>query len=557
MTIKNRIVIPVVAKIIFLFVAFIFISNMATNSISIFLNSSEMIKLMKELLIKDLKEIYNYSNNQYEIYDFSRVLEKSIENIEKRAIWGFTNKNSIAIGIKEDGNFLFQASSIKKADKFTDNKILASIKNKRKNNINEGFINFKFNNKRYFGVYKFNPNWNVYIIRGEELFEFYKPLMFDLLIICLITVFISIFCAIIGKLFIEYILRYIKIISNNITRMIENQKLEIIDLKDASYDDVTFMGAAFNSLSSSINNIMSIFLKFVNKDIAQKAYKEKIVKLEGTKKELSILFSDIRGFTFMTETLGIDIIKLLNIHYENVINDILKHEGVIGSIIGDALLAVFGSLDESDLNKSYQAIKAGYEIQDITEKLRSSMIETKNKIVKVKGELSSLEKKVFKAVLIEIGVGIDGGAVFYGTIGSSSRMTNTVIGDNVNSASRLEGLTKIYKVPVICSEYIKKDIEDNVPSHDILFVELDNVQIAGKSLSKKVYWPVFKDKIDTEFKKNIEDFSRGLSLYYEGRWTEAGKFFKKCNLPMADVFIERLKIQKPKDWNGIWVTKTK
>jgi len=71
-------------------------------------------------------------------------------------------------------------------------------------------------------------------------------------------------------------------------------------------------------------------------------------------------------------------------------------------------------------------------------------------------------------------------------------MTNTVIGDNVNSASRLEGLTRIYKVPVICSDFVKEDIEKNVTNHGIRFIEIDQVQVKGKTVGKRVYWPLWK-----------------------------------------------------------------
>ena len=117
--------------------------------------------------------------------------------------------------------------------------------------------------------------------------------------------------------------------------MVESQQLEIIDLKGAPNDDITYLGVAFNTLSSTINTLVTIFRKFVNEDIAIQAYREKEVKLEGTQRELTILFSDIKSFTFITETLGPDIIKLLNLHYDKSIREIVKYDGVIGSIIGD------------------------------------------------------------------------------------------------------------------------------------------------------------------------------------------------------------------------------
>jgi len=163
---------------------------------------------------------------------------------------------------------------------------------------------------------------------------------------------------------------------------------------------------------------------------------------------------------------------------------------------------------------------------------------------------------VYRAVLLEVGVGIDGGAVFYGNIGSSRRMTNTVIGDNVNSASRLEGLTRIYQVPIICSDYAKEEVEKN--SDDYHLLEIDQVQVKGKTVGKRVYWPIDKKQIDDDLSKDIEAFTKGLEYYYEGQWSRALSWFEKCTLPLASEFRSRTAGGKrPKNWNGIWQMTTK
>jgi class 3 adenylate cyclase len=301
---------------------------------------------------------------------------------------------------------------------------------------------------------------------------------------------------------------------------------------------------------------MTIFRKFVAKDVAQKAYREREVRLEGAPRNLAILFSDIKSFTYMTETLGTGIINLLNMHYERAISKIRDHHGIIGSIIGDALLAVFGTLEIGKETKSLEAIQTAYEIQEVAAALREEMSARREEIIKQRGGLTEEEERIYKAVMIEVGVGIDGGEVFYGNIGSSKRMTNTVIGDNVNSASRLEGLTRIYKVPVICSEYIKEEVTSK--SDQYIFVELDQVQVKGKTLGKRVYWPVSTKRLDEDFQKDIDLFGEGLQLYYEGDWAKANPLFKKCNLPVAEVFRSRTRsLKSPQGWNGIWAMKTK
>lgn len=258
----------------------------------------------------------------------------------------------------------------------------------------------------------------------------------------------------------------------------------------------------------------------------------------------------------ITETLGTDIIRLINIHYDKAIREIIDQNGVIGSIIGDALLAVFGTI-EVHKNKSYDAVMAAYKIQEVAASLRLEMRKRKEELQRRKKRLSAAEMRVYKAVLLEVGVGIDGGQVFYGNIGSYERMTNTVIGDTVNSASRLEGLTRVYKVPVIISEYIKKEIEAKVPDHNLQFVELDKVQVKGKTIGKKVYWPIPLVQVDEKLQAELELFHQALQLYYEGNWRKAGGMFKELKLGVAEVFVERTSSRKPRDWKGMWEMKTK
>ena len=136
-------------------------------------------------------------------------------------------------------------------------------------------------------------------------------------------------------------------------------------------------------------------------------------------------------------------------------------------------------------------------------------------------------------------------------------MTNTVIGDTVNAASRLEGLTRIYRSPVICSEFIKKDIESNVQNHGIQFLEIDTVQVKGKTTGIKIYWPILERDFDEDLTRETALFTEALEMYYQGEWPAAHKKFRKCKLPVAEVFQERTRENCPKGWNGIWEMKTK
>ncbi|MCL6591650.1 MAG: adenylate/guanylate cyclase domain-containing protein [Firmicutes bacterium] len=576
----NTRVTPITSRIIFVFIIFILAASFASNYINLAFTRAELIKMMKELLVKDLKEVYDFSNTQYELYQFSKnnpgAFDSSMEMIKSNALRQFKNQKPVTLGLRVEGGrgngrarIIFQASKITALSSFNDLKAVRYIQNQQRKGFREGALTFFLYGEEYYGVYKYHPKWDFYLIRAEELKEFTACSRRIFRDISAIIVLITLACALVGIFMIRRITRFIDRITGAIMEMIHTQQMDLIPLEGASSDNITFLGMAFNSLSSTINNLLTIFRKFVNQDIAAQAYREKVVRLEGAQKELTVLFSDIKGFTYMTETLGADIIKILNLHYHQAIREIFKNEGLIGSIIGDALLAVFGiqlgsgnaagsvegNLSKSNALKSYQAVMAGYGIQEVARALRAEMQNRRAEILRLKGSLTEEEERVYQAVLLEVGVGIDGGTVFYGNIGSYERMTNTVIGDNVNAAARLEGLTRIYQVPVICSEYVKNDITQNYPDHGLDFLELDTVQVKGKTIGQKIYWPIINRVMnpDGNMTWDLKLFATGLQLYYQGQWEDAAQAFGRCKLPPAAVFAARTSCGKaPENWSGIW-----
>ena len=183
------------------------------------------------------------------------------------------------------------------------------------------------------------------------------------------------------------------------------------------------------------------------------------------------------------------------------------------------------------------------------------MIQRKEEVEK-RRKLTESEQRVFQAVLLDVGVGIDGGKVFYGNIGSNEHMANTVIGDNVNSASRLEGLTRIYHLPVIVSGYIKDEVEADTDRYK--FFEIDTVQVKGKTEGKKIYFPFDTQEMDNSLLENYDLFEKGLEAYYKGDWKAARKHFKDSELEVTEVFLERMGLKgAPDKWSGIWTMTTK
>ena len=550
-------IIPLGLKILLIFISIILLSNFATNFLSIQLSKKQIINLNNTIMVEQLKELYTNATNQFQIYNYSDDKEGSVDALRKVAESGFSNKNSIAIGVMPNGKISFAASAnmFSHWDEFYDTEKLDQLNEDLAADIKEGSITFQNSDGEYFGVYKFQTDWGYYLIRAEKRSDLDANTKNVYLYTLLIIIVLTIAFVIIGWLIINHEFRPVRTITNDLYEMQQHKQLELIDLSHAKNDDITYLAASFNSLSSSVNNLLGTFQKFVPKDVVAKAYTDQGIGLEGSQRELAMLFSDIKSFTYRTETLGNDIIDVLNVHYNKVIHNVHENAGVVGSIIGDAILAVYGTLD-SKRSKSYNAIQAAWDITHSTAELRQTM-KLRRQEVEKKRKLTESEEKIFLAVSLDVGVGIDGGNVFYGNIGSNEHMANTVIGDNVNSASRLEGLTRIYHLPVIVSAYIKDEVLAETTR--FRFFEIDTVQVKGKTQGKKIYFPFDTNEMDNELLVKYETFEKGLQAYYDGDWKTARKEFKNSGLEeLIQVFMERMGNKgAPEGWNGIWTMTTK
>ena len=558
---KTRII-PIGLKMLLIFICLILLSNFITNFISLQLTQRQIINLNNTIMVSQLKELYTTSSNQYQIYSYSGNREESIDAMCKVARTGFDNANSLALGVTNDGEieFLTDANELAVFPSFDSNALMLLNQNKEKG-IEEGSISFSSPYGDYFGVYKYQDDWGYYIIRAELRSDLEKSnYRIYGIISALIIIFTLLFVAA-GYITINREFRSLRSFTDDLIEMQKKKKLDLIDISKAPNDDVTYLAASFNSLSMQVSNLLDTFQKFVSKDIVAKAYAGRDVGLEGKQRDLAMLFSDVKSFTYRTETLGNDIIEVLNVHYNRVIHNVHENSGIVGSIIGDAILAIYGTLD-SKRSKAYNAVISAWNITRATAELRQEMQGRREEIEKQR-KLTESEESVFQAVMVDVGVGVDGGKVFYGTIGRNdfddprqSHMTNTVIGDTVNSASRLEGLTRIYHIPVVVSESIKDEVTAETARYK--FIEIDTVQVKGKTKGKKIYFPFDTNEMDEALLEKYQKFEEGLKAYYDGDWKSARKIFKGLELDVTQVFLERMGIKSaPADWGGIWTMTTK
>ncbi len=293
----------------------------------------------------------------------------------------------------------------------------------------------------------------------------------------------------------------------------------------------------FQRISYMEKNIRSVFSKFVPGDIIDDLVNRKSTSamLMGEKRDVAVLFSDIRSFTTISENnKPEDVVAFLNIYLEIMCGIIIKNGGTIDKFIGDAILAVFGA-PKSYEDNYYRAVKSA-----------SEMIQAIKKI--------SLPKIKLPGEGFRIGIGIHGGDAIVGNIGSRDKFDYTVIGDTVNLASRLEGLTKYYKQEIIVSDAIREKIKDLVFTR-----EVDTVKVKGKDVPTVIYAVITKENSGIN-EDNLKDYYKGLSMYKIRNWKTAIDYFKETRVKIpgdyvSDIYIKRCEefIKNPPEdnWDGV------
>lgn len=210
--------------------------------------------------------------------------------------------------------------------------------------------------------------------------------------------------------------------------------------------------------------IRQTFSKFVSASVVDELLKDPSkVKLGGEKKILTVLFSDIRGFTSISEQLTPEeLVEHLNIYLQAMTDIVIDTEGTLDKYIGDAIMAFWGAPIEIE-NHALKSCQAALRMMDKM------------------AEINKVWEQEKKPVL-DIGIGINSGDMVVGCMGSSSRMDYTLMGDNVNLGSRLEGTNKVYGTNIIISDFTYQYVKDQV-----IVRELDLIRVKGKALPVKIY----------------------------------------------------------------------
>lgn len=265
----------------------------------------------------------------------------------------------------------------------------------------------------------------------------------------------------------------------------------------------------------------------------------------GERKQVTILFSDIRGYTTLTENLGAsEVVSLLNQYFETMVEAVFNHEGTLDKFIGDALMAVFGAPLPLTENHAWMAVQSALDMRWRLAAFNESRMLTKEP-------------------LIRIGIGISSGEVVSGNIGSQKRMDYTVIGDGVNLSARLESATKEYGCDIILSEYTY-----NLCCDHIWVRELDRIRVKGKNQAVSIYELIgdVDMPLNDSTKQFLTSYEAGRTAYIKRDFRKALGYFHeahsiKPNDQAVIIHLERsrnyLDNPPPDIWDGVHTMITK
>jgi class 3 adenylate cyclase/HAMP domain-containing protein len=294
--------------------------------------------------------------------------------------------------------------------------------------------------------------------------------------------------------------------------------------------------------------VRQIFQKYVPNDVIERFFASPEKMLVGDNRALSILFSDIRGFTAISERMAPDdLVNSLNRYFSGQVDIIYNRNGVVDKYIGDAIMAFWGA-PERHADDALQSVLSGLDMLDALALFNENQ--------------RKLGKPEFR-----IGVGINYGEVTVGNIGSERKMDYTVIGDAVNLASRMEGLTKTYHADILISEGVYAELRKgpftpNAP--ELHFRLLDTVAVQGKVKGIRMY--TVKRALSPAEAEAWPLHNGGMELYYRRSFREAAEHFKNAyRLLPKDCSAEAMYRRcaeyaanpPPAGWDGVEVMQSK
>jgi adenylate cyclase len=308
------------------------------------------------------------------------------------------------------------------------------------------------------------------------------------------------------------------------------------------------LGVAFTLFSAgaiyySVEGRQKLFIKNAFKQYLSPAVIEELIrhpehlKLGGERRELSVFFSDLEGFTGISEKLEPEALTSLLNEYLTAMTDIIQEEGgTVDKYEGDAIIAFWNApLEQQD--HAIRCVRAALRCQNKLAKMRPGIYQRIGKNLNMR-------------------IGMNSGPAIVGNMGSHTRFDYTMLGDTVNLASRLEGINKLFGTYTIISQATLERLGGAFPAR-----EVSRVSVVGRDEPARIYEPMSHQEFSAR-KEDLEVFSQGLAAFYKGRFDEAEKLFAAIadNDPAARAYREKCRClmeNPPTQWLGVWVATTK
>ncbi|MEQ8664228.1 MAG: adenylate/guanylate cyclase domain-containing protein [Rhodospirillales bacterium] len=326
------------------------------------------------------------------------------------------------------------------------------------------------------------------------------------------------------------------------------------------YTTLTFTGYAREEAQK--RQTRDAFSKYLSPDMVERvAENPDELKLGGEMRDMTLLFCDVRGFTTISEQFdAVGLTSLINKLLTPLTNEILKRRGTVDKYMGDCIMAFWNApLDDPDhaYNGCISALAMMDQMHPLNERLEKEA-----------------EEEGRKHIPLKVGLGLNSGPAVVGNMGSDQRFDYSVLGDTVNTASRLEGQSKSYGMNVVIGPSTNDAVKDRLAT-----IDLDNIQVKGKTSGTLIYGLMGDEEVlkDPKFQTIQQKVHEAMELYRAQKWDESEKLFDELkvlgndeNKPwkieanldvLCDVYKERIAEYRenppPADWNGVYVATSK
>lgn len=509
----------------------------------------------KEFLGFKLNNIYDYVSRQYAVIrDMNLQNDPSLLDNTRTSVIEYTKTlintpTGIFFALKTNGGLEF--GTISNLTESDNAELMKSIGGK-----NSGWIESAIAGHPMVGVFIQYSDWGVNLVIMDRRDTFYANANAILNYVLIILAFSLVLAGGILLYFITRTMAPVKAFVSTIEEISVNMDMTK-RVKIVYNDEIGYLAFSFNNMIAELESAYNQIKNYAYQTVLAKKKEERIrfifqkyvpsevinqilnipfdSMLIGSRQKVTILFSDIRSFTTISESLKAEELVLsLNNYFSRMGDVISRNKGEIDKFIGDAIMAIFGApvAHENDAELSVLAA--------------IGMVDA---LVEFNNDQDSKGKVNF-----QIGVGINTGDAIVGNIGSEKKVNYTVIGDTVNLASRLEGLTKKYHARVIISQFTKEAIRGQL----FYYRELDNVRVKGKNEPVKIYEPFLLDAAKPML-DYYQEFHSTLELYYQGHFREALKRLERHISTHKEDYLsylykercEYLIANPPEKWDGV------